>query len=271
MARQSQSLQELARLANVGGDIRFQKHREGQRKSAERELSKRTDEAQRLSEKKMKGGWLLDALKFGAGFAGPIAGKAIGAGLNLVDILATAHATKKWEKQFDKSIPKHLRGTAYADYLKQNLSGLQDQLSQSLGSRRKANLYQELLSGGMKLGSMPVFGGAGAKTMPSIMPSGEQALDPEGIPLDFLGGSSSKAAEKLSFLDKFLPKDEALSETLTQTIPGYGLARAGMDANLFQYGELGLPLIQSLMRGKQQATSPAAPRYQTPSIRRRIM
>ena len=242
------SLQELARLANVGGDIRFQRHREEQRKSAERELSKRTDEAQKLSKKKMKFGWLLDALKFGAGFFGA-PGKAIGATLNLADILFTAQATKKWERQFDKSIPKHLRGTAYADYLKQNLSGLQDQLSQSLKSRRKANTMMELLSGGMKLGSIPVFEG-------------------EEVRVPFINAGEQ---QKLSFLDKYLPAGGPRSETLAKSIPGYGMARAGIDSDLYQYGELGLPLIQSLMRGRQQATSPAAPRYQTPSIRRRIM
>jgi len=247
------SLQELARLANVGGDIRFQRHREEQRKSAERELSKRTDEAQKLSKKKMKFGWLLDALKFGAGFFGA-PGKAIGATLNLADILFTAQATKKWERQFDKSIPKHLRGTAYADYLKQNLSGLQDQLSQSLKSRRKANTMMELLSGGMKLGSIPAFKQKG------LMPVGKGFQGPPQLGM-----------EKVSFLDKYLPAGGPRSETLAKSIPGYGMARAGIDSDLYQYGELGLPLIQSLMRGRQQATSPAAPRYQTPSIRRRIM
>ena len=254
MARYGQSLREKARLANIGGDIQFQQHRESQRKSAERELGKRADEAQRLSKKKTKYGWLLDAAKFGAEFLGP-AGKAFGAGLNLIDMLTLAKRTKSWEKQLDTSIPKHLRGTAYGDYLKQNLSGLQDQLSQSLGSRRKTNMYQELLSGGMKVGSMPVF----------------DKLNPESGEVLMKMVDGQEVAEKISFLDRFLPVEGPHSEALSASLPGYGMARAGMDAGLFQYGELGLPLIQSLMRGEQEATSPAAPRYQTPSIRRRIM
>ena len=148
MARYGQSLREKARLANIGGDIRYGQQMKARQKEAERLLKERTEQAERLSKKKFKGSKWLDFAKFASGFI-PGYGKAIGAGLNLVDMLATNKATKKIAKQFSKDIPKHLRGAAFKDYLGANLSGLQSQLSGSLESQRKANMsryeYMKLL------------------------------------------------------------------------------------------------------------------------------
>ena len=219
MARYGQSLQEKARLANIGGDIRYGQQMQARQREAERLLKKRTEEAEKLAKKKFKGSKWLDFAKFASGFIP--GGQAIGAGLNLVDMLATNKATKKFAKQFDKSIPKHLRGAAFKDYLQGNLSGLQSQLSQSLESQRKANMMQELLSGGMKLGSMPLFKG-GYKAVDEL---GFGVAEDQMLPLG-----------KISFLDKFLAKGKPFTEALEKSIPGLGAARAavGEEAGFLQ-------------------------------------
>ena len=53
MARRGQSLRELARLANVAGDMRAAKFYEGKRKGAEALLSKMTDKAKKAYREKM--------------------------------------------------------------------------------------------------------------------------------------------------------------------------------------------------------------------------
>ena len=268
MARYGQSLQEKARLANIGGDIRYGQQMQARGREAERLLKKRTEEAEKLAKKKFKGSKWLDFAKFASGFIP--GGKAIGAGLNLVDMLATNKATKKFAKQFDKSIPKHLRGAAFKDYLQGNLSGLQSQLSQSLESQRKANMMQELLSGGMKLGSMPLF--KRAEVQVPFMDAGQ--------------------APKISFLDKFLAKGKPFTEALEKSIPGLGAARAavGEEAGFLQplmdqlpskwnletptmldIGELGVTqALEQLQQAGPEATYPGAPGYTRRNLRGRI-
>ena len=64
MARYGQSLREKARLANIGGDIRYGQQMKARQKEAERLLKERTEQAERLSKKKFKGSKWLDFAKF---------------------------------------------------------------------------------------------------------------------------------------------------------------------------------------------------------------
>tara|TARA_R100000808_G_C2155153_1_gene166927 strand:+ start:1425 stop:2231 length:807 start_codon:yes stop_codon:yes gene_type:complete len=266
------SVRELARLANVAGDIRRQRINKQRRAEAEKLLSKRTDQAKKLSQKDMKYGWLLDALKFGANFI-PVYGKAISAGISGIDAMAMAERTKAWENQFDKSVPAHLKGTPYEDFLKTQLGGLKEQLSGALESRRKANTLQEVLSAGLKVGSMK-FGGSPAGSA-TTMPSGVQAIGPEGMPIPSAPfGESTKA---LSLFDRFLPKDRTLSLTLEEMFPAFKAGRDAVttpigntSATLFDIGEYGKTFLDDLLTRDDPATSPAVPLAQIPSIRRRV-
>ena len=158
-----QSLQERARQANIGGDIRLGQYHRGKRSQAEAALSSVADSAKNVAGKTMKGGKLLDAAKFISSFFGPT-GQLVSAGLNLVDVAATGKATKNWQKEIKKKgVPSSLKGTIYENYYKQNLDALKSQVSQSLGSRRKANLLGELVGSFTKTANMPFATGTKSK------------------------------------------------------------------------------------------------------------
>ena len=94
MARRPQSLKELARIANVGGDIKLGQWYDDMRRQAEAALAATTDKAKALSSGDYKGEKILEGLKFASSFFGPI-GKGVGAGLSLIDMLADAKKAKK--------------------------------------------------------------------------------------------------------------------------------------------------------------------------------
>jgi len=246
------TIQELARLANVGGDIRRQRMNQERRAEAEELLSKRADQAKKLSKKKMKGGKLLDALKFGASFFGPT-GQAVSAALSLVDAFSTAKALDKFKGQFDTDIPDELKGTPYENILKSQIGGLKEQLEGALTSRKQANTLQELLTAGLKFGNTKV-------------------------PLqETTGYGFSVPSGSTTFFDRFLPKDKVSGKFLEKAIPGLGTGRILSTKNLgdtsstvLDLGLLGKSFLEELLAKDTPATSPEIPLASISSTRRRI-
>ena len=85
MANLGKSLQERARLANVGGDIRYGQFVEEQEQTVQSKLGEMTDEAF----KRQEGGYahdeIVDLLKFGTSFI-PGWGKVASTALSFIDM-----------------------------------------------------------------------------------------------------------------------------------------------------------------------------------------
>ena len=246
------TIQELARLANVGGNIRRQRMNRERRAKAEKLLSERTDQAKELSKKEMKGGKFLDAIKFGASFFGPT-GQAVSAALSLVDAFATAKALDKFKSEFDTNIPKELKGTPYESILKSQIGGLEEQLEGALTSRKQANTLQELLTAGLKLGSAKI-----------------PVKEPTGYGFSVPSGSTT-------LFDRFLPKDKMSSKFLEKAIPGLGTGRTIASTSLgdtsstvLDLGLFGKSFLEDLLDKDSTATSPEIPLAPIASTRRRI-
>jgi len=249
MARRGQSLMELARLGNVGGDIRLGQWHEKKRKEAERALSSLTDKAKKAASGDYKGEKWLEAGKFISNFI-PVYGKAINMALSGIDILADKAKAKKGVREFKRLSPQS-KGP-YGDYLSQNFNALLSQVEQTQKASAKQSLLSNLMSIGGKSGITDKLGPVEKETLGKMFPQmGLQGITPgENI------------------LNKFLSKKLVSGDMgITDYVKAAG---AHQLPSLYDYFELLQPRLQKGLRGRGEATSPAAPYMQRPSIRRRI-
>ena len=152
MARRGQSLRELARLANVTGDIRAGKFYEGKRKEAEALLSRMTDKAKKEASGNYAGEGLIEGVKFLGKFI-PGIGTAVSTAAAVVDAFKDKQQQKKSVQNFEKmrsQIPKGI----YGDYLSQNFDALLSQVEQSQKASANKSLISNLLGIGVGTGAV---------------------------------------------------------------------------------------------------------------------
>jgi len=240
MASLRQSLQERARLSNVGGDMRLGQHYRNMQDEVQRNLAKATDKAKRRAEKGDKEDDWINAIKLISGFT-PL-GAPINAALSAYDLIGDVYR--------GVNIPKlkgggKYAGTPYEQFYKQNIQALNEQVK----GARKGKLGKSLVSNLLNIGMQPLF---------SAKPGSDAKFTP------FKGKESISGMVKGNFSD-------ATWKTLEESISGLGVA-SGLSGNrtLQNLFLSGTPLASSLIRGNKTPTSPMAPGYQRPSIRRRI-
>jgi len=251
MASLRQSLQERARLSNVGGDMRLGKHYRNMQDEVQRNLAKATDKAKRRAEKGDKEDDWINAIKLISGFT-PL-GAPINAALSAYDLIGDVYR--------GVNIPKlkgggKYAGTPYEQFYKQNIQALNEQVK----GARKGKLGKSLVSNLLNIGMQPLF-----SAKPGVgedLTKGFGFKDAKFTP--FKGEESIFGMVKGNFSDTTL-------KTLEESIPGLGIA-SGLSGNptLRNLFLSGTPLASSLIRGNKTPTSPMAPGYQRPSIRRRI-
>tara|TARA_R110002020_G_scaffold138354_2_gene308279 strand:- start:10288 stop:10977 length:690 start_codon:yes stop_codon:yes gene_type:complete len=152
MARRGQSLRELARLANVTGDIRAGQFYDRKRKDAEALLSRMTDEAKNAASSNYAGEGLIEGIKFLGKFI-----PGIGTAVSTVASAADAIKDKQHQKQSTQGleamrskIPKGM----YGDYLSQNFEALLSQVEQSQKASANKSLISNLLGIGVGTGAV---------------------------------------------------------------------------------------------------------------------
>lgn len=159
----AEGIRELARRANVGGDIELQQFREKQRLEAEGALSKFADATKAKTTGKYQGEDVVETAKFLSSFLSffpPTAALAAPINLALTGLDATLDQTssKKKEKELkslkDKLISQY-EGSTSAEYLSGNIGELSSQAKQALSGQRKADLISTGLDVGMEFLKIP--------------------------------------------------------------------------------------------------------------------
>ena len=192
------SLEEIGRLANVGGDILYGKKIKKDRTDAERLIASLTNEAQdKAKGDTSKQNW-LDVLKFGSKFLGPM-GPLISTGLSIADIIGDAKRAKNITMNLNAKDRRRISGSKYKDTILQNLSALDSQVKGAAKGQLKSSLLNNLLSIGMNVGSLP---GAGELSDKAI----EEAAKEAGV-----DNIATETAKKSGIFDnvakKFKDKD----------------------------------------------------------------
>ena len=254
MARRGQSLRELARLANVAGDMRAAKFYEGKRKGAEALLSKMTDKAKKAASGDYKGEKFVEAAKFLGKFI-PGIGTAVSTAASAYDAYADKkHAKDKTEKF--KNLRSQLPKGMYGDYLSQNFDSLLSQVEQSQKAFANKSLLSNLLGIGVGTGVVDKLSDPIQKTLEQYLPQLELR---SMIPGEKILGDKLK---------KGLSSE--LSEYSMSDLSSMGLTEKRNLPSLFDYFQLLEPQAMKMIRGSQEAISPQAPYMQRPSLRRRI-
>ena len=254
MARRGQSLRELARLANVAGDMRAAKFYEGKRKGAEALLSKMTDKAKKAASGDYKGEKFVEAAKFLGKFI-PGIGTAVSTAASAYDAYADKkHAKDKTEKF--KNLRSQLPKGMYGDYLSQNFDALLSQVEQSQKASANKSLLSNLLGIGVGTGAVDKLSDPIQKTLEQYLPQLELR---SMIPGEKILGDKLK---------KGLSSE--LSEYSMSDLSSMGLTEKRNLPSLFDYFQLLEPQVMKMIRGSQEAISPQAPYMQRPSLRRRI-
>ena len=292
MARRGTSLREIARLANIGGDIDLKRAHHAQQRRAEYELSDLTDKAKKAASGDYEGEKVLEAAKFISSFFGPV-GKAVSVGLSGIDILADKKKAKIAVQDFKKKRPP---GTgAYGDYLSQNFNALLGQVEQSQKASSKQSLLSNLMSMGMKSGVTDKLaeaaGPGGKEALSKILPQHELGkISTEGA-MEHVTGGLKKGLKGMTqgLKDKlnFQPDERTLEvlqglkgklQTMGEKVTPWNdkwlaeqVFKEGLDSPMLSdYFEFLQPKFQRRLRRGGQSTAPAAPHMQRPSIRRRI-
>ena len=254
MARRGQSLRELARLANVAGDMRAAKFYEGKRKGAEALLSKMTDKAKKAASGDYKGEKFVEAAKFLGKFI-PGIGTAVSTAASAYDAYADKkHAKDKTEKF--KNLRSQLPKGMYGDYLSQNFDALLSQVEQSQKASANKSLISNLLGIGVSTGVVDKLSDPIQKTLEQYLPQLELR---SMIPGEKILGDKLK---------KGLSSE--LSEYSMSDLSSMGLTEKRNLPSLFDYFQLLEPQAMKMLRSGQEATSPQAPYMQRPSLQRRI-
>ena len=139
------SLQEIARLANVSGDIRFQKESKGKSNYANLILDAMTNMASTTSGD-YKGEKWVEGLKFASKFV-PVIGKPLSAGFSVIDMLADKKYSKKQLERM-KNMPIEGVGGAYKDIMQSH----KDALVRRVEKEGKASNLQSLMNNLLNIG-----------------------------------------------------------------------------------------------------------------------
>ena len=228
MARRGQSLMELARLGNVGGDIRLGQWHEKKRKEAERALSSLTDKAKKAASGDYKGEKWLEAGKFISNFI-PVYGKAINMALSGIDILADKAKAKKGVREFKRLSPQS-KGP-YGDYLSQNFNALLSQVEQTQKASAKQSLLSNLMSMGMKSGITDKLDTVGKETLGRMFPQ----MGLQDIKMPKLSGKSSGWVNALSKGDKSNPGIKELYGGLQDKFKNIDPGGFGLDPKTIKF------------------------------------
>ena len=268
-------LRELARLANVAGDMRAGRFYENKRKEAENLLSDLADKAKKAASGDYKGEKVVETAKFLSNFFGPV-GKVVSMGLSALDAYKDKkHAADKVAK-FKKLVSNLPKGL-YGDYLSQNFDALLSQVEQSQRASSTQSLISNLTSLGLKSGAMDKFSPVVQDTIKEIVPGlkwgGEKI--PKNLLKDILP-KSAKSTDGLGQLFQGNQFEKALAEgwelggkpNWMQAAIGKNIL--GGSPSLFDYYQFLSPKAIKMIRGKQEATVPTAPYLRRPSLRRRI-
>ena len=249
-----QSLQERARLANIGGDMRLGQHYRNMQDRVQRDLVKATNQAKKKAEKGDKPGDWIDALKLISGFT-PW-GAPINAALSVVDLIGDVSRGVNIPKI--KGAGKYA-GTPYEQFFKQNIQALNEQVK----GARKGKLGKSLISNLLNIGMQDIIPGE------LKWKEGVSEVVKEEYP-ELLSELGHK--QPMSIFDIIKSKvDTPTWDTIKASVPGLDIA-SGLSGNpaLQNLFLSGVPLASSLMRGRKTPTSPMAPGIQRPSIRGRI-
>ena len=149
----SNGIREMARRANIGGDIKLRQFREQQRERAEDALSKFADAAKSKTSGKYAGEDAVELLKFISSFSKDPLAVALNTALTGVDAGADFTSSKKKEKElksFRDALLSQYESSPYAQYLSANVGQLSSQAQQSLSGQRKADLMSKALDFGKK-------------------------------------------------------------------------------------------------------------------------
>ena len=187
------SLQELARLANVGGDIAYGRDTKEKQIRAENFLSNVTDAAQRRAKGNVGKQNFIDFAKFATKFI-PGAGPLISSAISVYDISEDAKRAKKAGAKLSAKDKMKWGGSKFEDMITQNISALDSQLKGVAKGQLKSSLINNLLSIGMNVGSMP---GAGELSDKAI----EEAAKEAGV-----DNIATETAKKSGIFDKMAKK-----------------------------------------------------------------
>jgi len=328
------SLKELARLANVGGDISYGRKTKEDRIKAENILSSLTDKAQSKAEGNKTLQNIIDAAKFAANFI-PGVGPAISAAISAADLVGDTSRASNMKFNLTPEQKRKMSGSSYEDMILQNVNALESQVKGAAKGQRDASILSNLLNIGLSLGGLPgvdtaAKGGVDAatnvatdavtdvatdvatetlketakKTIPGVdpyFPMNQNLVDVKSLITDasqrgekFLGDAWSGASDAFggaldsktgqfltgkgtqdSLIKSLEGKDwfKALSDTVPGMKTGVGLSQVPIGKTGVNYGSLygpGKSILTRLMTQYGDATSPAMPKYQRKSLRRRI-
>lgn len=194
----SRSLKESARLANVGGDIRYGQKIKAQESYAEKLISSLTDKAQSDAEGNKLGQNVMDFAKFAVNFI-PGWGQLASAGLSAVDLGFDVKRAKSLKSKLSKEQLNKIKGSKFEDYVNENVGALDSQLKGVGKGQIKSSLLSNLLNIGMSLGSIP-----GADKVP--------AKAGGNVVKETVGGAADDVAKDVV--------TKAIEEAPKKTIPG---------------------------------------------------
>jgi len=300
------NLFELARLANLGGDISYGRKTEEDRIYAENIFSSLTDKAQSKAEGNKTLQNIIDAAKIAANFI-PGVGPAISAAISAGDIVGDTARASNVKFNLTPEQKKRITGSKYEDEILQNVTALKSQVEGATKGQRDASTLSNLLNIGLSLGGLPGVN-SNASTLPkttsshlhtpsaSTLPNNFATLPPKDfvtLPQKFqmppkfqynkafktdisnIGQFLTGKGTQDSLIKSLEGKDwlKALSETIPGMDTAVGLSQVPIGKTSANYGSLygpGSSILTRLMTQYGDATSPAMPRYQRKSLRRRI-
>ena len=189
------SLQELARLANGGGDIAYGRDTKEKQIRAENFLSNVTDAAQRRAKGNVGKQNFIDFAKFATKFI-PGAGPLISSAISVYDISEDAKRAKKAGAKLSAKDKMKWGGSKFEDMITQNISALDSQLKGVTKGQLKSSLINNLLGIGMNVGSLPSVD----KPLPVSELRGKQDL------YESMMAGTDTAAKKSGIFDKMAKK-----------------------------------------------------------------
>ena len=162
------NLEELGRMANVGGDIAYKNWLRGKGKRAEDFLSRFTSGASSEVEGGYEGEKWLNAAKFFSMFGGGV-GKAINIGLSGVDMALEAKHAKNIKDKYRQKL-KDIPDSPFKKYLEQNMNAVLSQVEQSTDESLKASLINNMTNIGLKALPMDKLSGPMQETVQKLFP-----------------------------------------------------------------------------------------------------
>ena len=167
----SNTLQELARQANVAGDIAYKRDAKEKQIRAENFLANITDAAQRRAKGNVGKQNFIDFAKFATKFI-PGVGPLISSAISAYDISEDAKRAKKAGVKLSDKDKMRWSGSKFEDVIMQNISALDSQVKGAAKGQLQSSLLNNLLSIGMNVGSLGSVGDETEKTVDATKKSG---------------------------------------------------------------------------------------------------